>query len=644
MTIDQLIDFFEARYNFNETPYITYPNRVTNIISGYGVGESELIFSGVNEAPFTNELYARINGNWQVFTIPDTYSQAQSDARYYPISSNPAGYLTSSSLSSYVQTSTLNNYFTKTESNALYYSVSNPAGYITASSLHDLVTIGTANGLSLFGQQLSLALASGVNAGAMSIADKVKLDSIVLHDPVTLLGSNGLSLNGQELSLALATTSTAGAMSASDKTKLNGLSNYTHPTGFTNQPISPLTGNSVISRIIINSDGHVTGVETRVLDVAAVGVTPQALTRVNDTNVTLTLGGTPATALLQQVSLTLGWTGELSVSRGGTGANTFTAGQILIGNGTDPITTITREGIDTRTSFPAATHTLTSHSDVTLTTPLTNQVLGFNGTTWTNITLDLNNFDYEETDPLFTAFNTTTRGANTFYAAPNGSTGVAGFRTLVTNDIPNVYLRFDITQTLSEAEKSRVRNAIGVVSDSTVYEPAFLKGDVIPNTGTPLTITNGSNRVVGTADLIIAHNASGWVNKTTLTGANVISNLTVDSFGHISNWTTRALTLEDLGFVAFDPTTIEATLNDHESRIDAIEALIPTFPSDKNYVHVQNTAAAIWNVTHNLNKKPSVTIIDSAGSIVLAKLVYVNLNTVTIDFDGSATSGEAIFN
>lgn len=49
--------------------------------------------------------------------------------------------------------------------------------------------------------------------------------------------------------------------------------------------------------------------------------TPAALTRVDDTNVTLTLGGTPATALLQAVSLTLGWTGQLGLSRGGTNAN-----------------------------------------------------------------------------------------------------------------------------------------------------------------------------------------------------------------------------------------------------------------------------------------------------------------------------------
>ena len=44
-------------------------------------------------------------------------------------------------------------------------------------------------------------------------------------------------------------------------------------------------------------------------------VIANALTRVNDTNVTLTLGGTPATALLQNVSLTLGWSGTLADSR-----------------------------------------------------------------------------------------------------------------------------------------------------------------------------------------------------------------------------------------------------------------------------------------------------------------------------------------
>ena len=66
-----------------------------------------------------------------------------------------------------------------------------------------------------------------------------------------------------------------------------------------------------------------------------IGVTSAALSKTDDTNVTLTLGGSPTTALLAATSLTLGWTGQLAVSRGGTGVSTTPAnGQLLIGNGT----------------------------------------------------------------------------------------------------------------------------------------------------------------------------------------------------------------------------------------------------------------------------------------------------------------------
>ena len=68
-------------------------------------------------------------------------------------------------------------------------------------------------------------------------------------------------------------------------------------------------------------------------------VTPAALTKADDTNVTLTLGGTPTTALLQATSITAGWTGQLSVSRGGTGAATLAAGYVR-GNATSPLTTV----------------------------------------------------------------------------------------------------------------------------------------------------------------------------------------------------------------------------------------------------------------------------------------------------------------
>lgn len=66
------------------------------------------------------------------------------------------------------------------------------------------------------------------------------------------------------------------------------------------------------------------------------GATPAALTRVDDTNVTLTLGGSPSTSLLAATSITAGWTGQLSVPRGGSGAGSLTG--YLIGNGTSAFT------------------------------------------------------------------------------------------------------------------------------------------------------------------------------------------------------------------------------------------------------------------------------------------------------------------
>jgi hypothetical protein len=55
-------------------------------------------------------------------------------------------------------------------------------------------------------------------------------------------------------------------------------------------------------------------------------ITSAALTRVDDTNVTLTLGGAPTTAVLTATSITVGWSGQLALSRGGTNADLSATG------------------------------------------------------------------------------------------------------------------------------------------------------------------------------------------------------------------------------------------------------------------------------------------------------------------------------
>lgn len=62
-----------------------------------------------------------------------------------------------------------------------------------------------------------------------------------------------------------------------------------------------------------------------------------ALTTADDTNMSLTAGGTPATALLRAVSLTLAWVGTLARSRGGMGNGSSTAHGVLLGNGASAV-------------------------------------------------------------------------------------------------------------------------------------------------------------------------------------------------------------------------------------------------------------------------------------------------------------------
>ena len=65
--------------------------------------------------------------------------------------------------------------------------------------------------------------------------------------------------------------------------------------------------------------------------------------------------------------------------------------------------------------------------------------------------------------------------------------------------------------------------------------------------------------------------------------------------------------------------------------------------NDKNFVYVQAISSDIWEITHNLNKYPAVTVVDSGGSVVIGEIVYIDKNNVRITF-ASAFSGKAYFN
>lgn len=65
--------------------------------------------------------------------------------------------------------------------------------------------------------------------------------------------------------------------------------------------------------------------------------------------------------------------------------------------------------------------------------------------------------------------------------------------------------------------------------------------------------------------------------------------------------------------------------------------------NDKHFEYRQLTPSAVWEVEHNLDKYPSVSIVDSAGTMVMGDVEYINSNKVLLLFQ-SAFSGKAFFN
>ena len=110
--------------------------------------------------------------------------------------------------------------------------------------------------------------------------------------------------------------------------------------------LSKLAGNITTGKQYLSQTGSGAASAAPVWATVAGGdITGAALTETDDTNVTMVLGGTPSTALLRAVSMTLGWAGQLSLARGGTNANltasnggifysTASAGAILGGTAT----------------------------------------------------------------------------------------------------------------------------------------------------------------------------------------------------------------------------------------------------------------------------------------------------------------------
>mgnify|MGYP003645750141 CR=1 FL=1 len=62
-----------------------------------------------------------------------------------------------------------------------------------------------------------------------------------------------------------------------------------------------------------------------------------------------------------------------------------------------------------------------------------------------------------------------------------------------------------------------------------------------------------------------------------------------------------------------------------------------------NYVHDQGVSSSVWSVSHGLGKYPSVMAVDSANSVVVGEIEYIDQNNIVITFN-SGFSGYAYLN
>lgn len=65
--------------------------------------------------------------------------------------------------------------------------------------------------------------------------------------------------------------------------------------------------------------------------------------------------------------------------------------------------------------------------------------------------------------------------------------------------------------------------------------------------------------------------------------------------------------------------------------------------TDGNYIYEQSSAQDTWLITHNLGKMPSITVIDSGGTVVQGEYEMIDENTVKCTFS-APFAGKAILN
>jgi hypothetical protein len=119
------------------------------------------------------------------------------------------------------------------------------------------------------------------------------------------------------------------------------------------------------------------------------------------------------------------------------------------------------------------------------------------------------------------------------------------------------------------------------------------------------------------------------------------------ALGNLSvNSSTVDIVVSDPG-VAGPPNTLTiGTVTTGETASASITGISPNqilnlvFQKASRHVHTQGTASATWTINHSLGGYPSVSVVDSAKTVVFGEVTYTSTTQVVVNFS-SAFSGYA---
>jgi len=131
--------------------------------------------------------------------------------------------------------------------------------------------------------------------------------------------------------------------------------------------------------------------------------------------------------------------------------------------------------------------------------------------------------------------------------------------------------------------------------------------------------------------------ATNWTSNNPILALGELGFDTTNNEIRVGNGVDRWNDLEILGAgpasgVSYDNSTSGLSATNVQVAIDVLSGTKATY-----YEHDQQVASNEWTITHNLGKMPSVTVIDSADTIVIGDTEFLTNNQLKISFTGAFT-------